>query len=84
MLSDIDLITWILYNSATLKAIDLSHLTRHGCTGTVVLFQPKYRLAHPENYLFSLSKRILSESKYPRKILFNFEKISTVQGYLRV
>ena len=48
--------------------------TRHG---PVVLFQPKYRLAHPENYLFSLSKKIFSGSKYPKNILFIFENRST-------
>ena len=48
----------------------------------VVIFWPKYRLAHPENYLFSLSKNIFSGSKYPKKILFNFEKRST--GHVQV
>ena len=43
----------------------------------VLLFQPKYRLSHPENYLFSSSNKIFSGSKYPKNILFNFEKRST-------
>ena len=40
----------------------------------VLPFQPNYRLAHPKNYLFILSKKIFSGSKYPKNILFNFEK----------
>ena len=40
-------------------------------------FQPNHRLAHPENYLFLLSIKIFSGSKYPKNILFNFEKGST-------
>ena len=40
-------------------------------------FKPNYRLAHPENYLFLLSKEIFSGSKYQKNILFNFEKGST-------
>ena len=43
----------------------------------MLLFQPKYRLGHPENYLFSLFKKIFSGSKYPKNILFNFEKRCT-------
>ena len=39
--------------------------------------QPKYRLAHPENYVISLFKKILSGSKHPRNILFNLETGST-------
>ena len=35
-----------------------------------------FRLGHPENYLFPLSKTIFSRSKYPRNILFNFESRS--------
>ena len=44
----------------------------------VLPFHPNYRLAHPENYLFLLSKKIFSGSKYPKNILFTFEKGSTV------
>ena len=33
----------------------------------VLPFQPKYRLAHPGNHLFSLSKKIFSGSKYTKK-----------------
>ena len=43
----------------------------------VLPFWPNYRLGHPENYLFSLSKKIFSGSKYPKIKLFNFEKGST-------
>ena len=43
----------------------------------MLLFQPKYRLAHPENYLFLLFKTTFSGSKYPKNILYNFEKRST-------
>ena len=47
----------------------------------VVIFWPKYRLAHPENDLFSLSNNIFSGSKYPKNISFNFEKRSTGSEY---
>ena len=33
-------------------------------------YSSKYRLVHPENYLFSLSRNILSGSKYPEKIFY--------------
>ena len=36
---------------------------------SVLPFQPKYRLGHPENYLFSLSKKAFSGSKYSHKKL---------------
>ena len=38
-----------------------------------LLFQPKYQLVHPENYLFLVSEIIFSGSKYPKCILFTFE-----------
>ena len=45
----------------------------------VAIFWPKVRSTHPENYLFSLSKKMFfSGSKYLKNILFNFEKRSTV------
>ena len=31
----------------------------------VLPFSPKYRLVHPENYLFLLSKKMFSGSNYP-------------------
>ena len=40
-------------------------------------FKSKYRFGHHEDYLFSLSKKIFSGLKYPKKISFNFEKGST-------
>ena len=40
----------------------------------VLPFQPKYRLSHPENYLFLLSKKLFTGSEYPKNKLFNFEK----------
>ena len=52
-------------------------------TGPVLPFQPNYRSGHPENYLFSLSKKIFSGSKYPKIKLFNFEKGSTERKVLR-
>ena len=42
-----------------------------------ITFQPKYRLAQPENYVFSLSKGIFSGSKHPKNILLYFGKGST-------
>ena len=53
---------------------------------SLLLFLPKYPLNHPENYLFSLSNKMFSGSKYPKKHftfvfnilkVFNFEKRST-------
>ena len=38
-----------------------------GSPSSVLLFQPKYRLGYPENYLFVLAKNIFSGSKYPKK-----------------
>ena len=38
-----------------------------GVPPAVLLFQPKYRLGHPENYLFLLSKNIFTGSKYQKK-----------------
>ena len=52
-------------------------LNLHNLKGAVLLFQPKYRLSHPEKYLFSLYNKIFSGSKYPKNILFNFEKRNT-------
>ena len=43
----------------------------------VLFFWTKYRLGHPENYLFLLSKNIFSGSKYPKNIKFNFENRRT-------
>ena len=50
---------------------------RQHTTQSVLIFQPKYRLGQPETYLFPLYKKIFSGSKYPKNILFNFEKGST-------
>ena len=41
---------------------------------SVLPFQPKYCLRHPENYLFLLSKNIFTGSKYSKNKLYNFEK----------
>ena len=43
-------------------------------SGPVIFLQPEYQSGHPENYLFSLSKKIFSGSKYPKNSFFNFEK----------
>ena len=40
---------------------------------TGVLIQPKYQSSHPENYLFSLSNKTLSGSKYPKHIILKIE-----------
>ena len=42
----------------------------------------KYRLGHPENYLFTLSKKLFSGSKYLKNILFYFENRSTADDQL--
>ena len=49
---------------------------------SVKVFQPKYRLGHPENYLFLLSGKIFLGSKYPKIIQFNFEKKFTDRNSL--
>ena len=50
----------------------------------VLPFWPKYRLGHPENYLFLLSKKSFIGSKYPKINLFHFEKNFTVMdSYLK-
>ena len=41
---------------------------------SVVRFQRKYRLVHPENYLFSVSPTIFSGLKYPNKHFTKFWK----------
>ena len=41
---------------------------KHWCT--VLLFQPKYRLGHPEKYLFLLSKKICFCIKVSKKIVY--------------
>ena len=41
-----------------------------------IFYYPKYRIGHPENYLFSLSKKIFSGPKYPTNILRNFDNRS--------
>ena len=58
---------------------------KHACAqlaDPVVKFWPNYRSTHPENYLFSLSKKFFSGSKHPKNSLFNFEKRSTAQTLL--
>ena len=47
----------------------LDGMEKYGSTRPppVVMFWPKYRSTHPENYLFSLSKKMFSGSKYPKK-----------------
>ena len=41
---------------------------------TLKIFQPKYRLGHPEYYLFLSSIKKNVGSKYPKNINFNFGK----------
>ena len=52
-----------------------AHRTQRQWT-PVVSFNLKHRSGHPDNCLFSLSKKILSGSKYPKCIWFTFEKVS--------
>ena len=64
----------------------MSYAASKSCTWSTLLFialwpvlpfQPKHRLVHLKNYLFSSSKKIFSGSKYLKNIWFNFEKGST-------
>ena len=43
----------------------------------MLAFQPKYRLGHPENYLFSLSKKYIFWIEVSKKHFIKFEKGST-------
>ena len=54
-----------------------------GFFSSVVLFYSKYRLCHPGNYLFLLSVKIVSGSKYPKHIIFHFEKRSTASHRIK-
>ena len=48
---------------------------RHNTMKPAVLpFQPKYRVGHPENYLFLLSNKLFIGSKYQKNKLLKFEK----------
>ena len=68
--------------SGTICSLETTVVT--GDSGDVVMpsiecrpvfpFLPKYRLGHPENYLFLLSKNRYTGSKYPKINKFNFEK----------
>ena len=69
---------WSLFVAQTIVCLFGSVLFEtHELCWSVLPFLPNYRLAHPDNYLFLLSKKIFSGSKYPKHILFNFEKGST-------
>ena len=73
---------YFLAHTPTLRAMEVQHMIPNKASmrlafSAVLPFLPNYRLAHPENYLFLLSKKIFSGSKYPKIILFNFEKGST-------
>ena len=59
------------------ESSDTSTVKRMYMLQSVLPFWPNYRLAHPKNYLFLLSRKMFSGSKYPKNILFNFEKGST-------
>ena len=47
-------------------------------------FWPKCRLGHPKNYLFSLSTRIFSGSKYPTNISFIFKQEALILRLVHV
>ena len=70
--------TWPLKNHTRTIFISMtSEMQRNNKWGSLLLFKPKYRSGHTENYLFSLSKNIFSGWKYPKNILFEFENRST-------
>ena len=46
------------------------HLYGTARSSSAVVFQPKYRLGHPEHYLFSRPTKVLSGSKYLKNVLF--------------
>ena len=61
-----------------IAVVSIILVVTHGCASvyksSVVLFQPKYWLGHPEDYIFSLSKNMYSGSMNP--ISFTFENRS--------
>ena len=44
------------------------------CWRSVLPFQPNYRFGHLESYLFSLTRNMLTGSKYPKINWSNFDK----------
>ena len=50
-------------------ALGLWHIALIVELRAVRIFQPKYQFGHPEKYLFLLSNKTLSGSKYPKKKL---------------
>ena len=55
------------------------HRFEEGCRGPALLFQPKYRVRRPENYLISVYKQIFFGTKYRKNALFNFENRSAAE-----
>ena len=49
---------------------------------SMVLFQPKYRLGHPENYLFLVSKKTFLDQSIPKKniVIFKAETMRGISG----
>ena len=86
--------TWMLVLIPTSKSfpqrISLSsRCVNFGCDqlvlfsmGSVNVFQPKYRLGHPEKYLFLLSVNTSLGSKYPNKNQVKYERTFTVWDQL--
>ena len=58
--------------------ISLEHWRHNHWWSGVVLFSPKYRLGHYGNYLFPLSKKIFSGSKYPTNFFIVLKKEALV------
>ena len=51
--------------------------SRFGRCGSVLLIHPKYRLGHPENYLFSSSNKYFLIQSIPKNIFLKFENRNT-------
>ena len=74
-----------VWSICSIKSEDVLEFAKQGACNaalgsrTVLLFQPNYRLIHPETYLFSLSKNLFTGSKHPEHILLNFENRSSDQ-----
>ena len=58
--------TYIWWSGCKSEPLSVISATTQECASELP-FQPKYRLAHPENSLFSLSKKLFSGLKYPKQ-----------------
>ena len=77
-----DLVIFYCSNAVSLSWATLLSLTvsSHSTTSSALFFSPKYHSAHPEKYLFSLSKKMFSGSNYPKKTFYLILKTEALLG----